>query len=234
MGQENLPRHAPATLRNREPILAVLKRVLPAEGLLLEIASGTGEHAAFIAPRLHAGLQWQPSDASPDALADIDSYASDSDCSRIRPAIVLDTCEAKWPIDKADAVLCCNMIHIAPWAAAEGLAAGAARILPKGAPLILYGPYKRNGAHTAPSNKSFDDGLKAQDPRWGVRCLDKEIIPLAEKFGFRLDEIVEMPANNLTIIFRRSGVGQNVLRAAQGDPGNTSRPARETRKNRRN
>ena len=196
-------RHAPATLRNRDPILAVLTRVLPAAGLLLEVASGSGEHAAFIAPRLPAGWDWQPSEASLDALADIDGHASNADCSRIRPAIVLNTCDYVWPVRSAGAVLCCNMIHIAPWEAAEGLFAGASRILANGAPLILYGPFKRNGAHTAPSNQSFDDGLRARDPRWGVRCLDTEVVPLAEQSGFALDEAVAMPANNLTVIFRR-------------------------------
>ena len=116
--------HAPATLRNREPILAVLRRLLPETGLLLEIASGTGEHAAFMAPRLSPGLEWQPSDVRADALADIDGYGRDSGCSRIRPAIQLDVCAADWPIRRADAVFCANMIHIARWAAAEGLFAG--------------------------------------------------------------------------------------------------------------
>lgn len=195
--------HAPATLRNREPILAVLRRVLPEQGLLLEIASGTGEHAAFMAPRLGPALIWQPSDHRPEALADIDGNTGDADCPRIRPAILLDVCAATWPVERADAVYCANMIHIAPWAAAEGLFAGASRILPAGAPLVLYGPFQRHGAHTAPSNERFDAALRAQDPRWGVRCLDGEVQPLAESRGFALDEIVVMPANNLTVIFRR-------------------------------
>lgn len=195
--------HAPATLRNRESILAVLRRVLPAEGLVLEIASGTGEHAAFLAPRLGAGLEWQPSDARAEALSDIDGYAEESGCPRIHPAILLDVTAASWPITKADAVFCANMIHIAPWSAAEGLFAGAARILPTGAPLILYGPFKRQGAHTAPSNERFDAALRAQDPRWGVRCLETEVMSLALDRGFALDEIVPMPANNLTVVFRQ-------------------------------
>ena len=198
-----LRRHAPATLRNQEPILAVLKHVLPAAGVLLEVASGSGEHAAFIAPRLPFGLEWQPSEASVDALADIDAHASEADCSRIRRAILLDTCDADWPVQAAEAVFCCNMIHIAPWEAAEGLFAGSSRVLANAAPLILYGPFKRDGLHTAPSNQTFDDGLRARDPRWGVRCLETEVVPLAEKSGFALNEVVAMPANNLTIIFRR-------------------------------
>jgi hypothetical protein len=196
-------RHAPATLRNREPILAVLKRVLAAKGVLLEVASGSGEHAAFIAPRLPLGLEWQPSEANGDALADIDAHASDAGCSRIRPAILLNACDADWPIQSAAAVFCCNMIHIAPWEAAEGPFVGSSRILADAAPLILYGPFKRNGVHTAPSNQTFDEDLRARDPRWGVRCLETEVVPLAEKSGFALNEVVAMPANNLTIIFRR-------------------------------
>jgi Protein of unknown function (DUF938) len=198
-----LPRHAPATLRNREPILAVLKRVLPVRGVLLEVASGSGEHAAFIAPHLALGLEWQPSEASLDALVDIDAHTSDANCSCIRPAIVLNACDADWPVRSAEAVFCCNMVHIAPWKAAEGLFAGSSRILANAAPLILYGPFKRNGVHTAPSNQTFDDSLRARDSRWGVRCLETEVVPLAEKSGFALDEVVAMPANNLTIIFRR-------------------------------
>lgn len=203
MGDRQLPRHAPATLRNRDPILEVLKRTLPQAGVLLEVASGTGEHAAFIAPRLPKGLMWQPSEARVDALADIDIQTSDARASCVRPAIVLNASDSAWPISAADAVFCCNMIHIAPWTAAEGLFAGSSRILADAAPLILYGPFKRHGMHTAPSNQSFDDGLRARDSGWGVRCLDTEVMPLAEQSGFAVDEIVAMPANNLTVIFRR-------------------------------
>ncbi len=201
---DRLLRYAPATLRNREPILAVLQRVLPEAGLLLEIASGSGEHAAFITPRLSSGWEWQPSELNPGALADIDAHASNSGCSRIRPAIVLDVCQPDWPVASADAILCCNMIHIAPWQAAEGLFAGASRTLANTMPLILYGPFKRNGVHTAPSNQSFDEGLRTRDSRWGVRCLETEMVPLADKSGFALHEVMLMPANNLTIIFRRA------------------------------
>ena len=201
---DRLPRHAPATLRNREPILEVLKRALPEAGMLLEVASGTGEHAAFIAPRLSRDLVWQPSEASVDALIDIDVHTGGAGSPNIRPAIVLNASDTTWPIPHADAVFCCNMIHIAPWSAAEGLFAGSFRILADGAPLILYGPYRRHGMHTSPSNHSFDDELRARNAGWGVRCLETEVIPLAEKSGFALDEVVAMPANNLTVIFRRS------------------------------
>lgn len=195
-------RHAPATLRNREAILAVLRDVVPRSGLLLEIASGSGEHAAFMAPQL-APLQWQPSDYDADALPSIDAHARDSGAANIRPALRLDVTARPWPLAECDALLCCNMIHIAPWAAAEGLFAGAAAIMLSGAPLILYGPFRRDGAHTAPSNADFDTGLKQRDPRWGVRCLDTEVTPLAQAQGFTRDRIVEMPANNLTVIFRK-------------------------------
>ncbi len=195
--------HAPATLRNREPILAVLRRVLPEDGLVLEVASGSGEHAAFMTPRLGTGIAWQSTEANWNALAGIDAHAADSACPRIRPAIVLDAGAADWPIHQADAIFCCNMIHIAPWPASEGLFAGAARLLSMGAPLILYGPFKRHGQHSAPSNAAFDAGLRDRDPSWGVRCLDHEVRPLAERSGFGLDEIVAMPANNVIAIFRR-------------------------------
>jgi hypothetical protein len=202
--EEPMPRrYAPATLRNREPILAVLSRVLPPSGLLLEVASGSGEHAAFMAPRL-PGIDWQPTDAQADALSGIDAHAADSGCPRIRPALLLDATAADWPVQQADAVFCCNMVHIAPWAAAEGLFAGAARLLPASAPLVLYGPFKRHGRHTAPSNAAFDASLRSRDPAWGVRCLDDEIAPLADRSGLTLTEVVAMPANNLTVVFRRT------------------------------
>jgi hypothetical protein len=197
-------RHMPATLRNREAILAVLKEVLPQQGVLLEIASGSGEHAAFMAPQL-APLIWQPSDFDPDNLPSIDAHAGDAAVANIRPALRLDVTRRPWPVaDGVAALLCCNMIHIAPWAAAEGLFAGAAACMAKGAPLLLYGPFRRHGEHTAPSNAAFDDSLKARDARWGVRCLDTDVVPLAIRNGFALDRIVDMPANNLTVIFRRA------------------------------
>jgi len=172
------------------------------EGVLLEIASGSGEHAAWMAPQL-SPLIWQPSDYEAEALPSIDAHAADSAAANIRPALQLDVTQAAWPVTKADAILCCNMIHIAPWSAAEGLFAGAARILPTGAPLLLYGPFKRQGKHTAPSNEKFDaEFLKARNPDWGVRCLDTEVTPLAEANGFARAAIHEMPANNLTVVFR--------------------------------
>lgn len=195
-------RHMPATLRNRDAILAVLKETAPKQGLLLEIASGSGEHAAFMAPQL-TPLVWQPSDYEAENLPSIDTHAADSGAGNIRPALQLDVTRQPWPVPACEALLCCNMIHIAPWAAAEGLFSGAAAIMPKAAPLILYGPFKRHGRHTAPSNAAFDDSLQSRNPAWGVRCLDTEVVPLAQRNRFALDRIVEMPANNLTVIFRK-------------------------------
>ncbi|MDF3072390.1 MAG: SAM-dependent methyltransferase [Alphaproteobacteria bacterium] len=194
-------RHAPATLRNRDAILAVLQRIAPQDGVLLEIASGTGEHAAYMASNLPGPLRWQPSDGDADALSSIDAHAAGN--PRILPALLVDVTARKWPIDRAAAMFCANMIHIAPWQASEGLFAGAGRVLTSGAPLVLYGPFKRDGAHTAPSNEAFDASLRSRDPSWGVRCLDSEIAPLAKRHGLVLGEIVPMPANNLSVIFRR-------------------------------
>jgi hypothetical protein len=194
-------RHAPATARNREAILAVLKRVLPPAGVVLEIASGTGEHAAYFAPRCPA-LEWQPSDADPDNLASIAAWAAAAGAANIRPPLALDVGAADWGVDGADAMLCVNMIHIAPWAATAALMAGAARLLPAGAPLCLYGPYKRAGRHTAPSNAAFDADLRRRDPAWGVRDLD-DVARVADGRGLALAEVVEMPANNLSVVFRR-------------------------------
>ena len=194
-------RYAPATTRNREPILAVLRRVLPAEGTVLEIASGTGEHAVHFARAL-PGLVWQPSDRDPDLRASVAAWTRAEGVANIRAPLALDVTDDPWPIARADAVVCINMIHISPWAATEGLMRGAAAILPAGGVLYLYGPYKRGGQHTAPSNAAFDASLRAQNPAWGVRDLD-DVAAAASRAGLALDEIVEMPANNLSVIFRR-------------------------------
>jgi hypothetical protein len=195
-------KHSPATARNRESILAALRGLAPEAGLLLEIASGTGEHAAYLAPRLGAGLIWQPSDGDQSALSGINAHARASCCPRIRPALHLDVCQPAWPIARADAIFCANMLHIAPWEAAIGLFNGSARLLAGNGPLIVYGPFKREGAHTAPSNAQFDADLRARDPRWGLRCLDREVAPLALTHGLALDGVVAMPANNLLLVFR--------------------------------
>ena len=191
-------RHAPATLRNREPILAVLRRALPTHGLILEVASGSGEHVAFLAERLPA-LDWQPSDPEPAARASIAAWTEG--LANVRAPLAIDAAGAGWPIDRADAILCINMVHISPWAATEGLMAGAGRLLARGRLLYLYGPF-RQGGHTAPSNVAFDADLRARDPAWGVRDL-KAVTAAARAQGLALERIVEMPANNLSVLFRR-------------------------------
>ncbi|TPG48918.1 DUF938 domain-containing protein [Roseomonas nepalensis] len=192
-------RHAPAAARNREPILAVLRGWLPARGLVLEVASGSGEHAAHFAAALPA-LDFQPSDPDPAALASIDAWAEGR--PNIRPAVALDAAAPGWPVDRADAVLCINMIHIAPPAATEGLLRGAAACLPAGGTLILYGPYRVGGRHTAPSNAAFDADLRARNPSWGLRDLEAVSAQAAAQ-GFGAPDIREMPANNLMLRFRR-------------------------------
>ncbi|MFZ5482566.1 MAG: DUF938 domain-containing protein [Myxococcota bacterium] len=192
-----MKRHAPATLRNREPILAVLGRVLPPAARVLEIASGSGEHAAYFAPRL-PGLLWQPSDPDPLAVASIDAHRADADAPNLLPAIRLDVRDRPWPA--ADVVFCANMIHIAPWECGLALLGGAREALSAGGLLVLYGPFKVGGRHTAPSNEAFDADLRSRDPRWGVRDLE-EVVRAAD--GFTLAEDVSMPANNRTIGLRR-------------------------------
>jgi SAM-dependent methyltransferase len=194
--------YAPATLRNRQPILDVLKPRLPSGDLVLEVASGSGEHVAFLAQAC-PDVAFQPSDPDPAARASIDAWAAALGLSNVRPAIDLDAAAAAWPIAAADVLLCCNMIHIAPWDAAVGLMRGAARVLPPGGLLYLYGPYRRGGVHTAPSNAAFDASLRAQSPAWGVRDLEA-VVALAAASGFAGPVIVEMPANNLSLVFNRT------------------------------
>lgn len=198
---QDAKRSAPAVARNRDPILTVLQRVLPERGLVLEIASGTGEHAVHFAAGL-PGLTWQPTDRGPEALASIDAWAAEAGAANLRPACVLDVTAQPWPVEQADAVVCINMIHIAPPAATEGLLRGAAAVLPEGAPLYLYGPFKVGGFHTADSNMAFEAWLKEQDPDYGLRNLE-DVAELAAMLGFDAPETVQMPANNLSVIFRR-------------------------------
>jgi SAM-dependent methyltransferase len=195
-------RHAPATARNRQPILDVLRQHLPEAGLVLEVASGSGEHVMHFAAALPR-LVFQPSDPDGDARASIDDWARETGLANVRPAVALDAQSKAWPVEQADAVLCCNMIHIAPWPAATGLIAGAGRLLSRDGLLYLYGPYRRGGRHTAPSNDAFDRDLRRRNPAWGVRDLE-EVAAYANENGFGAPEIVEMPANNLSLIFRRS------------------------------
>jgi hypothetical protein len=198
-------RHAPATLRNRDALLEVLRRHLPKRGTVLEIASGSGEHAAYFIPRLAETLTWQPSDPEAGARVSIDAHAGAARTERIAPALALDVMAADWPVAAADAIFCANMIHIAPLDAVARLMGGAGRILPAGGPLILYGPFRRHGDHTAPSNEAFDDHLRMRDPRSGVRDLEGEVLPQAKRAGLALEATEAMPANNLTVVFRKRG-----------------------------
>lgn len=200
---EDARQYAPAAARNRDPIWQVLKDELPAQGLVLEVASGSGEHAVHFASHSPSGLIFQPSDPDARARASIDAWTKASGLPNIRPALELDASAETWPIAHADAVFCFNMIHIAPWDAALGLIAGAARILPGQGLLFLYGPFKREGRHTAPSNEAFDrEFLKARNPAWGVRDLEA-VSDCAAAAGFGSPRIEEMPANNLSLAFRR-------------------------------
>jgi SAM-dependent methyltransferase len=194
-------RFASATERNRGPIAAVLREVLPERGTLLEIASGTGEHAAFFAA-LFPNLAWQPSDPDPDALASIEAWQADAEAANLLPPVFLDAASQTWPLDHADAILCINMVHISPWVATSGLMRGAGRLLPSGGPLILYGPYHRAEVETAPSNEAFDASLKSRDPEWGLRDL-ADVRAAAETQGLGFQRLYEMPANNLTVVFRK-------------------------------
>lgn len=194
-------RSAPAAQRNREPIAEVLSEWLPDSGLVLEVASGTGEHAVWFAERFPR-LDWQPSDAHPDALSSIAAWQKGAGRSNLLPPIVVDASNpADWPIQRADAVLNINMAHISPWAASLGLIVGASRVLPAGGPLILYGPWLKDDIHTAPSNRAFDADLKARDPEWGLRRVE-DFAEAAAIEGFQLIETRAMPANNLMLLFR--------------------------------
>lgn len=206
--------YAPATQRNRDPILAVLQQVLPPTGTVLEISSGTGEHAVYFAPRL-APRHWLPSDANPLALESIEAWRQAQPADLLYPPIPLDASASRWPIEDnpaampidfaqhpITAIVNINMIHIAPWSAGLGLMAGAGRLLPAEGILYLYGPYRREGQHTAPSNAEFDAHLKAQNPEWGLRDLEM-VVAAAQAEGLALVDVVPMPANNLSVIFRR-------------------------------
>jgi len=191
----------PHVARNRDAILGALKRVLPPRGFVLEIASGSGEHAVYFAKAFRA-LTWQPTDPDAQALASIAAHRDAEDVANLLAPLQLDVTAERWPVERADVIVCCNMIHIAPWAACEGLLAGAGRVLPDGGILYLYGPYKIGGRHTAPSNEAFDADLRARNPQWGIRDLD-DVTALAAQHHLVHGETVQMPANNLSVIFRR-------------------------------
>ncbi len=194
-------RHAPATVRNRDAIAEVLETVLPSSGTVLEVASGTGEHIVHFAQRFPQ-LVWQPSDYSELSLPSIAAWVAEAGVGNVQPSVQLDASLPDWPVRQVNAALCINMIHISPWAATEGLMAGAGRLLPAGAPLYLYGPFLRDDAETAPSNLDFDKSLKDRDPDWGLRHLT-DVTALAAAQGLQLDRVIEMPANNLSVIFRK-------------------------------
>jgi SAM-dependent methyltransferase len=193
---------APAPERNKGPILEVLRRILPVRGLVLEVASGTGQHAVHFAAAL-SDLTWQPSDPDPAMHASIAAWTAATAAVNVLPPLALDVRSSPWPVARADAVVCINMIHIAPWAAAVHLIEGAARILGPAAPLVLYGPYRCGGRHTAPSNEAFDTDLRRRNPEWGLREVES-VTAQAAKSGFVLEDIVDMPANNLTLVLRRT------------------------------
>lgn len=194
--------HAPATLRNREPIAAVLARELPASGSVLEVAAGTGEHAVFFAETFPA-LAWQPTDPSDEALASIADYRTDYAGSNLAAPLRLDAAQPEsWPVTRADAVVCINMVHISPWEATLGLFAGAARVLgTRGGPLVLYGPYIEQGVETAPSNLEFDASLKARNPLWGLREAEA-LDALAAQHRMARSARYALPANNIILVYR--------------------------------
>ncbi len=200
-GDGEAKRFAPATERNRDAIASVLAEVLPASGLVLEIASGTGEHIVHFA-RAFPALEWQPSDPDPTGLGSIAAWTVESALGNIRPPLRIDATAPGWSVARADALLCINMVHIAPWAATPGLFEGATRVLSSGAPLMLYGPFRQKDRPLAPSNADFDESLKARDPEWGLRDVEA-VAAEAVLRGFVLERIVPMPANNLSVIFRR-------------------------------
>ena len=191
----------PSAERNKGPILALLERTLPRAGLVLEIGSGTGQHVAHFARALPQ-LAWQPSDADAAFRASIRAWTGRENLGNVHAPLDLDVRRLPWPVARVDAVLCINMIHVAPWAATQALLAGAKEVLNRGGVLFLYGPYRRFGRHTAASNEAFDAQLRASDPAWGLRDLEA-VVALAAAAGFELAEVVDMPANNLSAVFRR-------------------------------
>jgi hypothetical protein len=201
--------YAPATQRNREVILEVLSQVLPANGTILEVASGTGEHAIFFAPSLMP-RRWLPSDPNPQLRASITAWAEHFPCDYLESPLELDVNMPVWPVEQnalidlpIAAIVNINMIHISPWSACLGLMAGAGRILPSDGILYLYGPFKQDGQHTSPSNATFDESLRMQNPDWGVREL-AEVVAAAQAQNLEFQKIYQMPANNLSVVFKRS------------------------------
>jgi len=192
---------SPSAARNRDPILAVLQRVLPTAGLVLELGSGTGEHAVHFARHL-AALHWQPSDADPAAMTSITDWVAHGALPNVLPPLCFDLATTPWPVAVVDAIVAINVLHYSPWETTPALFAGAAEVLPAGGVVVCYGPYRRGGAHTAPSNADFDEWLRSVDPRFAVRDLEA-VDAEAQRRGFALEEVVDMPANNFTLVLRR-------------------------------
>ena len=201
---------SPAAARNAVFIVEVLKRVLPPSGLVLEIASGSGEHTVHFARALPA-LVWQPSDPDEAARRSIVAHARAAGLANIRSPLAIDAIRYPWPVTRADAVVAINMIHIAPWDATIGLMAGAEATLAEGGVLYLYGPFREGGAHTAPSNAAFDDSLRARNTSWGIRDIET-VAAAGRTHDLHLAERIVMPANNLSLIFHRGRRGSAVDR----------------------
>ncbi len=199
--EEDLRLHAPAALRNRDLIADVLQIHLPPSGLLLEIASGSGQHCVRFAERLPNHVI-QPSDPDPKARASIDAWVVSSGLANVKPALDIDASRGDWPVAQAQAVLCINMIHISPWRATEGLFAGAAKCLSAGGLLFTYGPYMQGGAQTSESNAAFDADLRRENAEWGIRSIEA-LSELGLSCGFAAPEIMAMPANNFSLVFKR-------------------------------
>jgi hypothetical protein len=192
---------SPSAERNKGPILTVLERVLPPTGLVLEIASGTGQHVVYFARALKR-LIWQPTDVDADCRRSISAWLAAENLPNVNRPLDLDVRTSPWPVPAVDAIVCINLVHIAPWAVTTALFAGAKLALCEAGPVYLYGPYCVQGRHTAPSNEAFDGALRAHNPDWGVRDLE-EVTGVAEEHGFDLINTVEMPANNLSVLFRK-------------------------------
>ena len=193
---------APSPERNKQPILEVLARVLPPRGLVLEIGSGTGQHVAYFAKALPA-LTFQPSEMDVERHPSIEAWVATGSLSNVKPPLAMDVTKRPWLVSAADAIVCINVIHISPWEATLALMAGAGMILPAGGVLVTYGPYMRGGTHTSQSNEAFDASLRARNPLWGVRDVDK-VAKVARNEGLALEKAVPMPANNFTLVWRKS------------------------------
>lgn len=200
---EHAKRFAPATQRNRDVIVDALRPLLPQTGIALEIASGSGEHLIYFAHTFPT-ITWQPSDPDPEARASIAAWCAQAKLPNVAAPLALDASAATWPAagSQADVVLCINMVHISPWASTLGLLRGAAAALATNGPLYLYGPFRRHGVVTAPSNEDFDFSLKQRDARWGLRQLE-EVLAAAAEVGLVLSDVTDVPANNLSIVFRK-------------------------------